>query len=487
MEKEKKIELPNVDNELIREFEKLPIDFWDFKNEDTKEMTHGIHTYPAVMIYPISRQIIKLIKKYQTPKVLLDPFMGSGTVLVEGILSEMNMVYGNDLNPLAHLITRVKTNFLDYLDLELTRNELIRSIENQYLYYGCILNEIDNYVIENKIDVTEGTSNKNGWGVNAPVILNSFLNKYNIELEIPKFKNIGFWFLPKVILELQIIKNEIEKIEDRNLKEFYFIAFSETTRLVSNRRNGEFKMYRMQAEKVLKFSPDVKAEYLKILSRNIEKMKSFCDSSSKNQVKTEIVLLNENATTLQSVPDNSIDLIVTSPPYGDSRTTVAYGEFSRVSLQWANLENLEDKEITNIDKNLMGGTKFKKGFDNEVKSDTLKRSLDKILEDPSNLERAGDVYSFYKDLEECINSLAKKCKKNCYLFWVVGDRTVKNEKLLTSIILSEIGKTCGLEHVYTIGRNIPNKVMPSRNSPTNESGKTVTTMTNEHIVILRKN
>lgn len=34
------------------------------------------------------------------------------------------------------------------------------------------------------------------------------------------------------------------------------------------------------------------------------------------------------------------DLMITSPPYGDSRTTVAYGQFSRLSLQWLDLENI---------------------------------------------------------------------------------------------------------------------------------------------------
>ena len=33
----------------------------------------------------------------------------------------------------------------------------------------------------------------------------------------------------------------------------------------------------------------------------------------------------------------SVDCIITSPPYGDSRTTVAYGQFSRLSAQWADI------------------------------------------------------------------------------------------------------------------------------------------------------
>ena len=56
----------------------------------------------------------------------------------------------------------------------------------------------------------------------------------------------------------------------------------------------------------------------------------------------------------------------------------------------------------------------------------------------------------------------------------------------THIIISEIARNYGLVTVHTVGRNIPNKVMPLSNSPSNEAGKKVATMTMEHIVVLRK-
>ena len=77
-------------------------------------------------------------------------------------------------------------------------------------------------------------------------------------------------------------------------------------------------------------------------------------------------------------------------------------------------------------------------------------------------------------------------KKNGYLFWVVGNRTVKGVLLQTDAIITEIGETCGLKKLYTIDRNIINKVMPSLNSPSNEAGVKASTMTNEHIVVLKK-
>lgn len=177
-------------------------------------------------------------------------------------------------------------------------------------------------------------------------------------------------------------------------------------------------------------------------------------------------------------------MIVTSPPYGDSRTTVAYGEYSRLSLQWLDLFDLSEKEIMSVDRTLMGGQKYRNGFEYNVKSDILWSILEKIKD--VDLERAGDVFSFYNDLEQSIAAVAEKTKKDGYQFWVVANRTVKGEVIPTDKIIEEIAQHYGLQYVYTIDRNIVNKVMPSANSPTNEIGKTSSTMTVEHIVVLRK-
>src|SRR3989344_4915342 len=93
---------------------------WDFKEADTKEYTHGFHTYPAMMIPQIARKLINIYGK--DAKVLLDPFCGSGTSLVEASLTpHIVEAHGFDLNPLAVLIAKVKTT---PLDTEKLKNEL---------------------------------------------------------------------------------------------------------------------------------------------------------------------------------------------------------------------------------------------------------------------------------------------------------------------------------------------------------------------------
>lgn len=471
----------DVDHQLVNILDSLPKEYWDFKDDDVREYTHGIHNYPAMMVSPISRNILKIMKEIYAIDSLMDPFMGSGTVLVEGMLSGVTNIYGNDINPFAVYLSTVKTKRLDINVLQREVNGLYDRILDKYSLYSFQINEVDG-ILRYKYDLD--LTAKDGWGKEAPQYLRKYIDDNQIDLPIPDFKNIGYWFKPKVILLLSLIKEEINKIEDKDTRDFVFVAFSETIRFVSNRRNGEFKMFRMKANKVDNFNPDVIKEFTTILNRNTEKMNAFIEVCDEKGVNSNIHISDESASKLNYVPDESVDLVITSPPYGDSRTTVAYGEYSRLSLQWLDLYDLSEKEIMGIDKSLMGGLKYRNGFEYNIPSQTLRDSLDRIIE--SDLERAGDVFSFYSDLRDSIKTIAQKTKSGGYQFWVVGNRTVKGEVLHTDQIITEIAQSYSMEHVYTIDRNIINKVMPSQNSPTNEAGKKASTMTNEHIVVLRK-
>lgn len=473
--------LNKTDNDLIDILNSLPNNYWDFKNNDVREYTHGIHNYPAMMVCPISRNIIRIVKELKDVSSIFDPFMGSGTVLVEGMLSGIENVYGTDINPLALFLSKVKTTPIDISKLQREITLLYNRIKDKYEQYLLQIDGVNDVIrYSYELDLTA----KDGWGTNAPQFLDKYKSDNCLDIDIPQFKNIGYWFKPKVILFLSVIKTEINKIQNQDIRNFIFVAFSETIRFVSNRRNGEFKMFRMPAAKVELFEPDVIKEFTTILDRNVEKMNSFIEYCEDKDTKSTVSIYKNNATTLESIPDNSIDLVVTSPPYGDSRTTVAYGEYSRLSLQWLDLFDLTEKEIMGIDKSLMGGNKYRNGFEYTIPSSILRESIEKIKD--IDLERAGDVYSFYLDLSNAISTIAKKTKQNGYQFWVVGNRTVKNELLRTDEIIAEIANYHGLEHIHTVDRNIINKVMPSLNSPTNETGIKSSTMTNEHIVVLRK-
>lgn len=397
---------------------------WDFKEADTKEYTHCIHTYPAMMIPQIARRLIYLYGK--EAKTLLDPFMGSGTSLVEASLTtNIKEAYGFDLNPLAYLISKVKTTPLDELALM----------------------------------------------TNLKVILSHKEEKP----KLPTFKNIEFWFKSEVIKNLAILKTSINKIQDEDIRDFFKVVLSETIRDVSNTRNSEFKLYRIEKEKLEKYNPNVFSEFEKIAIQNIKGMKEYVG------VRTATKTKPNNSSSMNEIPikDESIDIIVTSPPYGDSRTTVAYGQFSRLALEW-----LDYEDVASLDNRLLGG-KATKEIEVKINSPTLKAIIDKIK--AIDEKRAREVLSFYEDFDKVIIQLNRVMAKNGYVCFVVGNRTVKGINIPTDKIMSEMFMARGnYKYIETHTRAIPNKRMPSLNSPSNKVGEKVTTMCNEFIFVLRK-
>ncbi len=83
---------------------------WNFSYEGSDRGAHSIHPFPAKFIPQIPRQVFRILN---VPRgtIVLDPFAGSGTTLLEARLAGLNFA-GVDLNPIAVLISRVKTSDL---------------------------------------------------------------------------------------------------------------------------------------------------------------------------------------------------------------------------------------------------------------------------------------------------------------------------------------------------------------------------------------
>jgi site-specific DNA-methyltransferase (cytosine-N4-specific) len=430
---------------IMENTERIENQSWDFRGVDTKYNNHGLHSYPAMMIPQIAKRLIETYGK--NAKVLLDPFMGSGTALLEAKLHKnFEEAYGIDINPLSILVAKVKTT---PLDLDILQKEYLKLI---------------NKTFKDK---------------------NEILSK-KTQIETPDFFNIDFWFKPKVKMDLSILKKNIDDIKidhadeiTNDVKDFFYITFSEIIRKVSNTRNGEYKLYRIKDEALEKHNPDTLLEFEKRVKYNIKKMKEFNRDCKKE---CEVKILAEDTRKRTSIPDNHVDIVVTSPPYGDSRTTVAYGQFSRLSLQWLGFDK---KVASSVDKKSLGGVPSK-----DLKNDLNSPSLTKVIDLIAKIDekRARDVLSFYKDFYKCIIELDRVMKKEGFLCFVVGNRNVKGVRIPTDKIIVELFKMKNktYKHHKTIIRNIPNKRLPKKNSPTNVKGKKIATMNKEYIVILQK-
>ena len=80
---------------------------WNFESSTRDGDIDGIHPYPTKFINELPRALLKILSP-PLGSVVFDPYCGSGTTLTEcqreGVVS-----IGVDLNPIACLISRVKT------------------------------------------------------------------------------------------------------------------------------------------------------------------------------------------------------------------------------------------------------------------------------------------------------------------------------------------------------------------------------------------
>ncbi len=407
---------------------------WDFISENTKTYTHGFHTYPAMMIPQIAK---KLISDFGVnSSTLLDPYCGTGTSLVEANVAGINAI-GFDLNPLARLIAKVKTTTIELQTLKL------------HLY------DFDRFL---------------------------FKYRYGFEMEesivCSNFPRIDFWFSKDVKQKLSILDFYVNHIENVDIKNFFKVAFSQTIRETSWTRNNEFKLYKMSAEQIKSFKPDPFNKMAEILGRNYKGLEDFI--IQKNNDSTTIIHdINSTKRILKrKIPNSSIDIVVTSPPYGDSSTTVAYGQFSALANQWLGfMQNGRD-----LDKELMGGTKSKKI--KQFKSQVLNDAISDIAKIDNR--RVLDVVSFYSDYDKSIQNISSVTKSGGYSCYVVSNRRVKGIEIPTSEITKDFFSQYGLNHVDTFTRKISGKRMPRQNSPTGNVGEKGHLMNQEYIVVMQK-
>lgn len=289
------------------------------------------------------------------------------------------------------------------------------------------------------------------------------------KLPLPNVTNPNFWFSKEVLNNLNILKNFIYQIENEQVRNFFVLPFSETVRECSFTRNNEFKLFKMKAEDILKFNPDVFGVYFKKLNDTIFTYTNIYFPKLTNEVN-----VNVNYSAFE-ISENSFDVVLTSPPYGDSRTTVAYGQFSTLSNEWTGIDYARK-----IDGMLMGGIKSKQMYENGIMADYIAEV------EKEDKKRALEVSSFYVDLENSIKKIASSIKKGGKSIYVVGNRTVKNIQLPTDQFIAEKFEENGLKHLVTYERALTSKSMPSKNSPTNETGKKVNTMLFEYIVVCEK-
>ena len=405
----------------------------NFDFSDSKiEGIHKLHDYPAMLV---PEMVERIIKDYSEKNdIIFDPFGGSGTVAVCANKLGHNAI-SNDINPLANFITKVKTTQVDLL--KLTRkveavSEILKNVET--------FEEAEEFIMQGE-----------------------------------HFEN---WYSREVLLKLCWIRELISKIYDKDIKDFFMLCFLQTARKCSLQRKGEFKMYKISPEKRKNYNPDTVKIFLEILKINFEIMKKNIlekENATNKNCSTKIINFRADEGFPQEY-NNAVDLIITSPPYGDSATTVAYEQFSRFANEWLEIEKPEK-----LHKKMLGGKTIKEEIAFGIPE------LDNAISKISSVKRRHEVITFYRDYKKSISNIGKTLKRGGIVCFVVANRTVGGVILPTDLATIKMFEENEFELIDKFERNINRKRMPLKNSPTNQKGKKQETMLKEHIIIMQKN
>ena len=107
------------------------------------------------------------------------------------------------------------------------------------------------------------------------------------------------------------------------------------------------------------------------------------------------------------------DLVITSPPYGDSRTTVAYGQYTSFGAEWVKDLTLYSEEL---EKESLG---VEKAIDKDLaQQGLLMDTIEKIKEVDS--KRASDVLYFFNGYYIAVKNIVENLNEKgrvCFICW----------------------------------------------------------------------
>jgi DNA modification methylase len=456
-----------IDEDRIKDNKPIPFDFKKasevlLKNDFGKEnrYLHYIHYYPG-RIYPyIPLYILSLADFSDLDGYVLDPFAGSGTILLESIINPVlkRNAFGVEINPIARLISKVKTTVIDFTEID----RLMRELSTLYL---------------RRVDTSD---------------------------YVPRFDNLNFWFFPHAIKKLSKLKYAIENLNvSVDFKDFFWVCFSSTVRKVSKAdpyipppvllklkkyENNPLKYQKLQNFLKKVKNPDVWNLFENAVKNNRGKIENLIKIKElrNGEVKAEIIWddardlkrghlvecgrIDKNH--IEKLPSN-VDIIFTSPPY---LTAQKYIRTNKLELFWLGYSM---EELIELERKSIGSERVLAKY--EIASFGVD-SLDSLIDYAYSKDKGRGimVYKYFENMIKALDKMNSVLNENGYAIFVVGNNKVLGKKVETYRLLIDAAVSLNFSEVVTLKDEIRTRsMMTSRNG-------TGGLIKNEYIIILKK-
>lgn len=438
-------EYQNTSDYVLRYFNELNFDnSWTFEGctqKDTRYITHSYHRYPAKFIPQLASRLIKELTS--CGDLVVDPFMGSGTTLVEAKVTGRTSI-GVDINPVAYLISKAKVTPINPDIVENNFKKLFLNLT------AC----------------------------QSDTRLPLQFKEQGISPLVPNHNRIDYWFKPETKKALGVIYAVIKEINDKDSRNFFLCGFSNILKncsiwlMKSNKPTRDFN----------KVIPDPFVTFIKTIRSMIKKNRDFWNLLEKNNAFTCPANPYQGDARRIPVEDDSVSLVVTSPPYV---TSYEYADLHQLTAFW--FEYTHDLN------------EFRKPFIGSAHNDKEKIIIESEIGEGAveDLERNKtgkdkEVTVYFSEMRESFLEMHRYLKKGGKACIVIGDTAFKKVPVLSAEVFVEQMINIGFKIYKVIKRMIPSKILPQTRDPgtgrftsSDNSNKTLA-YPYEYIIIMEK-
>lgn len=374
-------------------------------NKNKKEPFH--RWYPFVEGY--SREFIQSIIKEMNGNniVCLEPFSGSGTTALE-LQNAGIPCFAFEVNPLMYLVARVK--------LENGYNPHQFDYWNDYILK---MRTEQNVKLTAEFNTLYQDEKKTKWNYNT-----------DIGIAVEKLRQV------------------IESISEEKYRELFKVALASILLDVSNLyRNGKCLSYKKNWKNREISEIDV---FNKFDEKVINELKYDIENSiSQSKINNKTRLFNADSRTgiANEIKDNFIDLVITSPPYLNSRD---YTDTYMLELKTLGFTktNKEIKELRT--KTLRSHVQIKWEDTSNVNNELLKNTLKELEEASKDIEKWNEsiidmVRLYFVDMQNIFHILYKKMKINGRIYFNVSNSAYFNVLINTLEICASIAEQEGFK------------------------------------------
>jgi DNA modification methylase len=386
----------------------------DFHDRSSQYASHNFHSFPAKFPPQLPAKFIAALT--QPGDLVLDPMTGSGTTVLEAILAGRRAI-GLDIDPLALMISRVKASPLNPTNIQALQKHILHQARQ---------------ALDNQLpDLAEALDNR--W--------DSHTREF-----------IDYWFTPDTQLELIALIREVEKTPDPQSRAFFLLAFSAIIITKSggvslaldlgHTRPHRAKIVYDQSNQIIaghEFAHAATAHNTKRLRSAFDEFEKRCRANTSGILHPSLYSLQPafSFSDAQRLPlaNNSIDLIVTSPPYASN--AIDYMRAHKFSLAWMghSIHHLGIKRDEYIGSEAT----------TTVAYETLPPMTAQIVSEITALDKKKGlvVHRYYSEMTRVLQEMHRVLKPGKAAVVVVGTSIMRGRDTQTQACLAEIGTTIG--------------------------------------------